>query len=292
MRIARGISITNTSKPISQTSISLFLDVYTGSSVAYSFRKLSSSYSGNCIRVRRSSDNTETNIGFVNNTLDTASLLSFVGSANGFVTTWYDQSGNNINATQTTAANQPLIVNTGVLNTLNSKPALKFDGTNDTLSNVLSYSSGIFNLYYAMQIVGAATGDGYKPDIAPIHTSGADLGSFHYINNFNKGASYPFYTNFGQYDNSGSYAYGDKYIYSLLVKPNFLATGYRNNVLENTCTQFGLIPATAVGFTISKQNNILRYSNTNFYEIIAFPIDNSLNRNNINNNINSYYGIY
>ncbi len=38
---------------------------------AYGLRKLSSSYTGSAIRVRRSSDNTEQDIGFTNNELST-----------------------------------------------------------------------------------------------------------------------------------------------------------------------------------------------------------------------------
>jgi len=41
---------------------------------AYSLRKLRSAYTGSAIRVRRSSDSTEQDIGFVNNELDTVSL--------------------------------------------------------------------------------------------------------------------------------------------------------------------------------------------------------------------------
>ena len=48
---------------------------------------------------------------------------------NGFVTTWYDQSGNGRNAAQTTAANQPLIVSAGVVNTVNVRPSPLFNGT-------------------------------------------------------------------------------------------------------------------------------------------------------------------
>ena len=105
------------------------LDTYTGSKIAYSLRKLDSNYTGNAIRVRRSSDNSEQDIGFTNNELDTTSLLSFVGSNNGFVTTWYDQSGNTNNATHSTAINQPSIVISGVINTLNNKPSIKFNGS-------------------------------------------------------------------------------------------------------------------------------------------------------------------
>ena len=75
--------------------------------VAYSLRKLRSGQTI-AIRVRRSSDNAEQDIGFVGD--ETASLLSFCGVGNGFVTTWYDQSGNGYDATQPIQANQPQIV--------------------------------------------------------------------------------------------------------------------------------------------------------------------------------------
>ena len=111
----------------STVSTPLLLDTYSGASVGYSLRKLSSTYLGNCIRVRRSSDNAEQDIGFVSNVLDTTSLLTFVGAGNGFVTTWYDQSSLGRNAIQTTASNQPIIATSGVVNTLNGKSAIRFD---------------------------------------------------------------------------------------------------------------------------------------------------------------------
>jgi len=94
---------------------SLLLDTYPNAAVAYSLRKLRTAYSGSSIRVRRSSDNAEQNIGFVGNDLDTASLLTFCGAGNGFITTWYDQSTNANNSTQATAANQAQIVTSGAL---------------------------------------------------------------------------------------------------------------------------------------------------------------------------------
>lgn len=101
------------------------LDTYTGAIAGYSLRKLKSTYSGYAIRVRRSSDNTSQDIGFKSDgTLDTTSLLSFVGSGNGFVSIWYDQSGNGSNLNQSTAAEQMRIVYGGNLDLLNGKPAL------------------------------------------------------------------------------------------------------------------------------------------------------------------------
>lgn len=80
--------------------------------------RLLSSYpaSSPLIRVRRSSDNAELNIGSTSSgALDTAALLAFAGVGSAFVVTLYDQSGNGKDATQATAAAQPRVVNAGVL---------------------------------------------------------------------------------------------------------------------------------------------------------------------------------
>jgi len=93
--------------------------------IAFSLRKTIPDYNGNAIRVRRSSDNAETNIGFVSGVLDTATLVSFVGAGTGYVTIWYNQSGNSVNLTQTNTALQPTIIKAGVLNEVNGKVAIE-----------------------------------------------------------------------------------------------------------------------------------------------------------------------
>ena len=58
-------------------------------------------------------------------------------SANGYVATWYDQSGNN-DATQATAASQPKIVDAGSLITSNGYTVIEYDGTDDNLTTSLT----------------------------------------------------------------------------------------------------------------------------------------------------------
>ena len=120
------------------------LDQITGIILAYALTKLSSTYTGPCLNVRRSSDNATQNIGFVGNDLDISSLLSFVGSGNGYVHTWYDQSGGSYNMTQSTVAYQPQIVFSGSLNA----SGLYFNGSSSYMTN--SYAA-IYNN------IGAAT---------------------------------------------------------------------------------------------------------------------------------------
>ena len=97
---------------------------------AYGMRRLRSLYTGNLLRLRRDSDNAESNFGYTAaGDLDTAAIATWLGAASGYVTTWYDQSGNGYNAVQTTAANQPLYVASGQ----NGKPVGRWDGINDSL---------------------------------------------------------------------------------------------------------------------------------------------------------------
>jgi hypothetical protein len=100
-----------------------FLNQFSGASLGLSLFLLIANYLGFCIRVRRSSDNTELDIGFVNNVLDTASLLDFVGSGNGFVSIIYDQVGSN-NMVQNIASRQGQIVSNGSLILKGGKPCI------------------------------------------------------------------------------------------------------------------------------------------------------------------------
>jgi len=103
----------------------LVCDYYPSCVFCSSTRKLKSNYLGPAIRVRRSSDNQEQDIMFAGDRLDTAALLSFVGAGSGYVSKWYDQSGYSNHAYQTEASRQPRIVNNGMLDAVNSKPAVR-----------------------------------------------------------------------------------------------------------------------------------------------------------------------
>jgi hypothetical protein len=131
----------------------LLLDSFPGAAAAYSLRKLDKDYTGAAIRVRESAGNTESDIGFDSNgNLDTVALKNFVGANNGFVVTWYNQADSSgvfgvRNVTQSTAANQPRIVNAGVIDRDGSWPCVRAnDGTDALIINgtgvgVLAYST-------------------------------------------------------------------------------------------------------------------------------------------------------
>jgi len=115
-------------------------DEYGGAYSGYSVRKMRDDYTGASIRVRIEGTTIEQDIGFDSSgNLDTQSLLSFCGSGTGLVTVIYDQIGTK-NAVQYAASQQPMIVNSGSLVTIQNRPAIKFDGVDDDFHSV-------FNVY-------------------------------------------------------------------------------------------------------------------------------------------------
>ena len=123
------------------------LDTYSGAAAAYSLRQLSSTYSGDAIVVRRASDNTTQNIGFVNNELDTATLESFCSGTDGFVTTWYDQSGNGNDAVNATASQQPKIVSSGSTILENGKAVIEFANDANFLQNTTFSGGSVYSVF-------------------------------------------------------------------------------------------------------------------------------------------------
>jgi hypothetical protein len=125
---------------LASTGAASFLDTYPGALAAYSLRSLSSSVT-NVVRVRRSSDNAEDD--FTAAAVSDGTLASWVGAGNnGFVRTWYDQSGNGQNAGQATSGSQPQIVSSGSLITdgTNAKPSISYSGGAKSLSATLGSS--------------------------------------------------------------------------------------------------------------------------------------------------------
>jgi hypothetical protein len=104
----------------------LLLDLYPGAEYAYSTRKLNSSYTGDCMIVSGSAGTQS--IGFDSNgNLNTGSIISTYGSSSVRVMTWFDQSGNGFNVTQSNFANAPFIQSASVITTITSGcPALYF----------------------------------------------------------------------------------------------------------------------------------------------------------------------
>src|SRR5690606_6727018 len=90
---------------------SFILDDIDANMLYFSTTKLSSDDTIS-VRVRRSSDNAEKDIGFMGKDLDVQTLLDFVGNGNGYITSTYSQGV--VSSFQFLADSQPLIVENGV----------------------------------------------------------------------------------------------------------------------------------------------------------------------------------
>tara|TARA_R100001463_G_scaffold10776_4_gene30973 strand:+ start:3390 stop:5555 length:2166 start_codon:yes stop_codon:yes gene_type:complete len=146
----------------SQSQGNLLLNLYTGAAAAYSVRKLDKDFAGSCMRIRRDSDDSETDIGFDSSgDLDTSAIATHCGSANGYVVTWYDQAnvgGTAKNATQSTRARQPKIYNGSAVIQENGKPAVDFSTAANihmTFDIFYSASQAFINAYFVYKMGGA-----------------------------------------------------------------------------------------------------------------------------------------
>jgi len=257
------------------------LDTYSGAAACYSLRLMRTAYTGDAVEVYNGSSYAD--IGFnVFGELDTVALADHCGSNDGFVSTWYDQSGNSNDATQTTTANMPKIYDgtTGVV-TENGKPAVEFDGSNDNLaatSAVVTGAEFFCSNVLTMGTTGQPWGDQGTLGVRSYQASSTNL-------------RVQYNTDNGSFqmtgDNSGS---GQR------LKTTRLISGTQE-IFDN-----GSSATTATNtFTSLASNNVLRfgmrYNSSTFFdgklqEFIMYTSDQSSNRTGIEDNINTFYDIY
>ena len=251
----------------------LLLDTYTGAARAYSFRKLRAAYTGNCVRIRRSSDNAEQDFGFVSNYVDTTSISTFCGAGNGFVVNWYDQSGNSINSNQGTNSVQPQIYFSGSFLLRSGKISIEFavgKGLNTTLYTRTSAQN--FSFWITYEKNGGSTN-------LVLWGGGSNLWAeygqtLQYVNNSQPINITP-----------NNFAINTRYLVNNICDTS-IVTIYSNN------SSWGSrITSDSAGFNsiapASTRNGILTMQ-----EFILYSNSQAANRTGINSNINSFYTIY
>ena len=273
------------------SSFTGLLDTYTGAAAAYSLRQLKSGVT-NAIEVRIDTTGQPTyDIGFVDGELDVTTLEGYcTGGLDAYVTTWYDQSGNGNDATQSTDADQPQIVSSGSVITENGKPAVQFDGSDDAIHASYSGISGEDIPYSNFNVIknNASSGNptvlslNNSTDIQPVTTS------------ILLGNEYGYYFRSGSSAKSSTSAQSHVQTnYNLICEGTTTSVYYNGSQIINSGdTDLNAIVRDTISIGTFRINTPANYFLGNIQEIILYPSDESSNRSGIETNINDFYSIY
>ena len=267
-------SVTSTSASTSQVAAAFtgLLDTYSGAAAAYSLRLLRGDYEGSAIRVRRSDDNAEQDIGFRNNVLDTSTLESFSLGSDCFVVTWYDQSDNEEanNAAQTTASAQPKIVSSGTTITEGGKPTI--DLSSSTYFD-LELASG-YNLFSVISLA----------DKQFVYSKSTDSNMYIRQRTFGGVDKYRFRKTTSDYTFLGGHIINTRFLFNHNISNNFVQqNGTQNTGTPSTPTEMSFDRLFANSSSANNVTGVVQ-------EFIVW--DNGNNNEGIETNINDFYSIF
>jgi hypothetical protein len=234
----------------------------------------------------------EANIG---ETYGITGIPAYDNTVDGFVETWYDQSGNGNDATQSVAGSQPKIVDAGVL----VSGGLDFDGVDD----LLELSGSGLDIFKDV---------GYAQVFAVAKSSQTGTGSGRLILATTAGSAAARYVLADSPTDSASYRIAGRRLDSdpfQTVTSNSphgnlekILTGFLNyNDSEAYLYQNGTNVATELNFQLAgnssnTSSSLVEFGSNGFdgtiREIIIYPSDQSANRVAIETNINDHYDIY
>jgi len=249
------------------------LNKYTGAAAAYSLRRLKSWDDGKrVVEVRRSSDSTTQD--FTASQITNGDLVAFCGAGDGFVSTWYDQSGNANDATQATTTSQPKIVDAGVL--LNE---IKFDGADDVLNfTEIDFSTNSWMLSAVVDWDGS---------LSPVVGGSISQWSLQVATSDNFSSRATSDNTIHNFDPTASIVIGDGLF--TVQRSSDVLSGYYDGVFDDAApaiTAASEFKADKIGQRGSF------YGSSGVKEIIIYQSDQSANRAGIEANINDFYSIY
>jgi len=255
------------------------LDLYGGASAAYSLRALSRGWlAGDVVEVRRSSDSATAD--FTASQITSGALVTWVGAGNdGFVSTWYDQSGNASDMTQETTTSQPKIVDAGAL------VANGIDFYSNSILESAAFADGTSSSVF-MAFNNQAADANRK-----IFFSKSTFPDYGVIFNYRGDNSV------GQYDFVNFDGFNHALTYSEATSP---LLGISTTIINGTGKEAFLNGTSRASDaeTFVGANEVLRLGNGSFgtgfeiAEVILYPTDETANRVGIETNINDYYSIY
>jgi len=274
-----------------EANLESFLQEFTGASAAYSLRDLAGSGNTTVVRVRRASDNSEKD--FSASEVSSGTLTNWVGAGNdGFVETWYDQSGNGNDGVQQVSGSQPKIVDAGVL----VSGGIEFDGVDDRLfgSHLLNTDDVLYAAVVAKNKDLTARGL-YVSDV--FYNTFTDNGGFAIeANTFGRTGNIA-----GWLDDRGVNDAVQDGLSSLTQNQVHLLSFDLSNGSSKFHLDGSLVNTFSTSMNSEDGGGILNIGNNasgiaglegSIKEIIIYNSDQSANREAIENNINNQYDIY
>jgi hypothetical protein len=246
-----------------------FLHSFPEARIAYSLRPLNGKAGNNILKVRRENDNTVIDVSFYD--IQRGILEDFCAGTNGRVHTWYDQSGNGFNATQTTNSLQPTIVTSGAIETENNKYALSFNGVDQYLTVAATGTSG----EYPLSTVSVFNKSVVLESVARIG-SGSDRGAFGYVTGFNWHNNY-YENNISKGLNTSTFSNSGNQVISM-----GFGTPSDSAIITNT-----LEKTIQIGLDTPSYN----YLNGTLQEFIMYTTNLVALKNSMFNNLNTYYKV-
>ena len=271
---------------VSAAAQDLLLDSFPGAAAAYSLRKLDKDYTGPAIRVRKdTTGQPEQDIGFLpSGELDTVSLKSFLNQRSGFVAVWYNQADSSgvfgvRNATQATQANQPRIVDAGIIERRNGNIVIvNTDATDFFTTNRILTNGGNMSVFIVHHNIGGTS------DL---------IGNRSASSGWIFGRSNVFFANVGRNQISTNVS-GSLLSLSVLERNASNNLSYYRNGAETGARSGNVGYVSSNSFLQIGRGGDTGNSGTNniYCEFIIYESSQSSNRTAIESNINSFYGIY
>lgn len=242
----------------------------------FSFRQLPG-YTGNCIQVQRTSDNATLDIGFTSGYIDFLSIAIFCTGTTGRIRTWYNQQSGWFNLTNSTHSTQPIIYTSGAVTEFNGKKAPLW-AANNFLSptvNLAITCKSVYAVFKANSFVAVSylSWDGGGGGLLMNSTIGG-LDGFGYVQGGNL-----LFTNSQENTNEN--------IISYFFNPDkkILNNNANEATTASTVTDFAFFnlgrPGTSAGM-VGYLKEVIIYDTASNYGV----------KNDIINEINSYYSIY
>jgi len=199
----------------------------------------------------------------------------------GFVETWYDQSGNGRDVVQTTAANQPKIVNSGVL----LADGIEFDGSNDSLSTASGVTLASSDDLSVFLVTNPDAASGQHPVVSQEDGTGTGRSFIETTSTINTFLG-------GSEQNFGSASASQNIITLLYDDSASTLDAFKNGSQSGSQKTSITVEAASGALNIGINKAGSQFFDGHIDEIIVYLSDQTANRTTLETNINSHYSIF